>query len=741
MTTSRTVSPAEKKYENAHGEIGRLFQEAKSVLGAEVASGETGTVLRDVGKKLELARTKWQDECFQIAVLALVKSGKSTLINAWLGNEFLASCNTPESARIVRVQHARVDPPVLKENTSAEAIILARGSEAIRNKIKALNKAVRDSRELPPEDELILEAPLICLADRELGKHRFHILDTPGPNEAGGEFLRTKVGLLLDEADVIVYLLDYTKLKTAEEKLMFQQLGQMRPELMKAYARRLFLVVNKIDAENRNSLTPEQTAAYVVNILRQQIPALEITPERVLLVAAESALLARVVESGKASDAQVRDFAKKCFGEINARKTTLKQCQEHAEAFLEESKLRVLEGQVISFVYADRGRLLLEGLLDDLDRSLIPLVNYFEATRSALQLEQEQLVGKLEQLKQDMQEVHQARAGTASAAETVQRQIEDWVKEEFRRFHDDIKSKLSADLGESKAPGTRFGAVVNLVRGSRLYQFVFGIRNKQFSTQKEAEENLAELNRQINQQLQDWYEQFRLDLEHSAVDRQRQLYTSLSQEMEPLVRKIEQRVNQRLNISLTPRRVEVPLPTVTDLHQEFEARIKQYLKKQAQPRTYTEHQKQGAGYEAYIEGYDEHGWTFKSRTPRWGMREKYITVPVEKSYTEQRYRLDLESLRAAWEECIRRMTTASIATVRRVVADSVREEVDRVQQEVQAYADEYIDAVQKALNERRKGKEAGQMRLKEVTDRLKQLQSVLDSRRRIKKYLAQEDDR
>jgi predicted GTPase len=50
----------------------------------------------------------------------------------------------------------------------------------------------------------------LALADSEMEDQRFELLDTPGPNEAGTELLKAKVERLLDEVDVIVYLLDYT---------------------------------------------------------------------------------------------------------------------------------------------------------------------------------------------------------------------------------------------------------------------------------------------------------------------------------------------------------------------------------------------------------------------------------------------------------------------------------------------------------------------------------------------------
>ena len=52
-----------------------------------------------------------------------------------------------------------------------------------------------------------------------------------------------QVERLLDGIGVVVYLLDCTKLKTAEEKDIFQRLQEINPQLMKRLSERLFFVV------------------------------------------------------------------------------------------------------------------------------------------------------------------------------------------------------------------------------------------------------------------------------------------------------------------------------------------------------------------------------------------------------------------------------------------------------------------------------------------------------------------
>lgn len=53
-----------------------------------------------------------------------------------------------------------------------------------------------------------------------------------------------QVERLLSEIDGIIYLLDYTKLKTTEEAQIFGKLRQLNPRLVKRLSKRLFFVVS-----------------------------------------------------------------------------------------------------------------------------------------------------------------------------------------------------------------------------------------------------------------------------------------------------------------------------------------------------------------------------------------------------------------------------------------------------------------------------------------------------------------
>ena len=140
---------------------------------------------------------------------------------------------------------------------------------------------------------------------------------------SGEEGLRYQVERLLDSVDAVCYVLDYTKLRTAEEASIFARLKSINPGLVKRLSRRcvygttsllstgivklghpgcalttsqstpdalcrLFFVVNKMDMiRTSEGLGEEATRQYVAQLVTQQLSGdgnnFQLHPEQVLL--------------------------------------------------------------------------------------------------------------------------------------------------------------------------------------------------------------------------------------------------------------------------------------------------------------------------------------------------------------------------------------------------------------------------------------------------------------------------
>ena len=84
--------------------------------------------------------------------------------------------------------------------------------------------------------------------------------------------------------DAVIYLLDYTKLKTADEAEVLQRLKEINPQLMARLSQRLFFVVNKADMiETSEGLDAESTKQYVAQLITAQMQDtnFQLRPEQV----------------------------------------------------------------------------------------------------------------------------------------------------------------------------------------------------------------------------------------------------------------------------------------------------------------------------------------------------------------------------------------------------------------------------------------------------------------------------
>ena len=94
----------------------------------------------------------------------------------------------------------------------------------------------------------------------------------------------TQVERLLDSVDAVIYLLDYTKLKTADEAEVLQRLKEINPQLIARLSQRLFFVVNKADMiETSEGLDADATKQYVADLITSQMQdeSFQLKPDQV----------------------------------------------------------------------------------------------------------------------------------------------------------------------------------------------------------------------------------------------------------------------------------------------------------------------------------------------------------------------------------------------------------------------------------------------------------------------------
>ncbi|KAG1654245.1 hypothetical protein FOA52_005800 [Chlamydomonas sp. UWO 241] len=475
-------------------------------------------------------KRRHDDASLSVAVLALTKAGKSTLINALVGREIMPVNNVPETARIVKVVHipgARegaepvMDEPAGRGTGGARTKVV--GDAAIRARLSELNSAARSKTAvtLPPpgvigsassggssgsspptrqrslasglpagfgggaaaatpcgitagsghasgaldmESVLQIDVPIAALQQYDTADSaRLTVLDTPGPNEAGEEGLRYQVERLLGSVDAVLYLLDYTKLKTAEEAAMFARLREVNPQLVQRLAQRLFFVVNKVDTmATSEGQGPEETQQYVAELVTRQLglDGFRLAPEQVVLISARNALASRLVLSGRAGDDTLGRFLNLAFGAFGAAmvrrsaggrggatpataaETAAAIGQEQvtaaAHAVLEDSGVLDLEQRVLAYIYAHGGAVKLMATVDDIGRLLGEVRNVAALCRGCLQSSAESLAARADAMRCQLS----SAMGTFDEVMTDAGKVADEVVDEVRTMLSSLRGRL-----------------------------------------------------------------------------------------------------------------------------------------------------------------------------------------------------------------------------------------------------------------------------------------------------------
>jgi hypothetical protein len=312
-----------------------------------------------------------------LAVVGVMKAGKSTTINAISGSEILPNRNQPMTTLPTLIRHCKGKKvPVLyfmkhqplegmvneikkklmelKRADNLNLIDLSRekngeklinriinnndndefckehyeGQKQIFEFLKKLNDLVRLAQdpyidvEFPIgqyedlNDLPFIEVEFTHLASlKEVERGSISLLDTPGPNEYGqGKKLRKILDAQIARASAVLMIVDYNNLKSEAE-------GEIRDRLKEQtglISDRLFTIVNKFDQKNTNSMDVDEVKQYVADTLMQG----KISQERVYPASAYNGYLANRAQQEIDSngclpdDEWMDDFGKIAFGDF-----------------------------------------------------------------------------------------------------------------------------------------------------------------------------------------------------------------------------------------------------------------------------------------------------------------------------------------------------------------------------------------------------------------------------------------
>jgi small GTP-binding protein len=617
----------------------------------------------------------WRQKClnqtFQIGVMAMVKSGKSSFLNSLMGNEFLPTSNVAETAVPVRIIHAA--EPNGKLVVTAEVEVT--GAKDIKAYLKELNHTKRDvgvANLIEPK----LSSSLVALDDLSMSKIKFEILDTPGfgevqKSEIVGKSINQGNEDVLDQISVVIYLLDYTKLKTEHEDQVLAKFSA-RPDIIEKIQDRLFIVVNKMDEEDRHSLNPEQTIDYVYDLVRTKIPKLN--KKQVFTISAKKALLSRLILLDNATPEAKQDFGKMAFGRL-ASTVDDYQYKEYAKTLLGESNINVIESQLIDFIYKERGRLFVETLLDNLKRYLSDFKNKFISTpQGALSV----TITEIEALEKKIAEAKKKQKGIEDEADSFETEIKTWIEGEFKEFEKNINSSIgllfSTDKPQhqSKFLGVKIPLWLESLRSKVQSAFVESISESRIQTLAK----ITKLNKEIIVQFNKEFSEFKKELEYKVFEKQKGLMQKLETSINVMARDFESTVKKSLHVNLVSIQLHLLHNIDFDrIQAEADSSIDRFVK------TQTVEKDVPLEFEIYIEGGFCRKGRFETHT-HW----QRMAVPE--------YQISKDSVASFWKSSMETMAGDAKKIAIDFINEQIRKQIKIASDSINNYIGEYLSIIQ-----------------------------------------------
>jgi small GTP-binding protein len=408
-----------------------------------IETGANGIFLMKT-KEAKLLLEQIEHKTFSVAVIATVKAGKSTFLNALLGNEYLPTSNVPETSSVLYIKHNKKDTYLQKNSKKIF------GQKQIQEAIKERNRIFRESG-IDTIEKYTLYIPYSKIENVE--GINFQFIDTPGPNEAGAAGIKNQVEDILSIADVIVYLLDYTKLNTDDENKLFDEIKTIRNDLFLNAKNRLFFVINKIDAINTNSLPLDKTIDFVKDCLSHVFETN--TEYKIFGIKAEQALLARMIKNGNLD--RIDDLGQKALGSFgwqdgNGLQNKQKLLADLLDLIINDSGLINLEDNIIDYIVNNSESLFYKSIVEKSLKIITETENLLLYKRELSKKSEQNIKELSERLENKVKNIEKGLQEIDIIVKNFSKEILDGIKKNFDDFEKYISRLIDSLCNYKKIP-------------------------------------------------------------------------------------------------------------------------------------------------------------------------------------------------------------------------------------------------------------------------------------------------
>ena len=545
-------------------------------------------------KSIENEITKVKNLELRMAIVAPMKAGKSTIINAIVGQDILPSRTQAMTTLPTEIVFSKeVTEPKLKlRYDGADTFdVLKRSWESLKGKIKqiGLNQAKESTKDYPhlqylleevagnPELSFVPEAsgrepiqialtkvndlvrlcsilvpsenPLMSLvsvprievsiseADASLkldGVGKLVFVDTPGPNEAGDLKLDDVVKRQLKASSIILLVLDFTQLNTdAAEKVKSDVDEVAKIKGIES----IYVLINKIDMRNEEKdMTKEQVLEFVNSKF-----GIEASTDRVFEISASRAAYASNFwnekkkgftnpQDMKTSDALGGQYYGDSWRKKFQKKVDMADMEEAATDVWSESGFAEFSEKAIAALMAQAAPLTLFNALYNVRKRLEALQESINVQKNAFGKDIQTLQGQIAELERDLTTLVNCQNKLKTKVNTLAENLEKELTSSLREMEEKSSAEFKRIFDKRESDQAGW---MKIFRGLFDIAESFGVKQGASSTEFNSKAEADRFIEQANASARNIVNALMIDARENALKK----VTQSRQNIESLIRK------------------------------------------------------------------------------------------------------------------------------------------------------------------------------------------------------------
>ncbi|TAF07355.1 MAG: dynamin family protein [Nostocales cyanobacterium] len=469
-----------KQFQSAHSSIyklgTRLVEYIDEIRQNRLKEGDDTKSLESVKNNVNKALIALKEQKYQVAVIAAMKAGKSTFLNAVIGADILASETAACTICRTDVRHipANQTPRLLEYQAGVrKPIVIAEGDEGeIQHKFLLRTRKIRETGN--PDHTIRFEIEHHIEAISGLSAlDGFTLVDTPGPNEwesANFNTVALKQTALeaLRTCNAILFVLNYASYKDSAVSELFKEVLENRQEILEQEKGKIYFILNKVDQKTERDREIED----VIQDLQRELSTFGFPNPIIYPASSRQGLLAKLIQQQKVTESQLKDF-KKFFSaryaiEDEEGNQIIPAPRKIAPQALKDSGIPTIQETVIETITKNAGWNLLSDVLATIDKAAKDIEDTFNTKISGWEIDIASLKKKIEEYKKRSDN---ARNKVENVKKSVDRQKQILINgfsQGIDIFAEETKAEIQYQIDQIAESQSTKSATTQKVKAHRL---------------------------------------------------------------------------------------------------------------------------------------------------------------------------------------------------------------------------------------------------------------------------------